>query len=117
MLKTVVLKFAPATLFIFLLFISTTAQTGRGAGRSSSLSPVDIIISGGTIVTMDGSHRIIENGAIAIRNGEIVRIGKATELAGTRAKQTINAAGKIYFVSHSLRSKSSAIPRNSDIGT
>jgi 5-methylthioadenosine/S-adenosylhomocysteine deaminase len=46
---------------------------------------------------MDGSRRIIENGAIAIRNGEIVRVGTAAELRGSRARQTINASGKVVI--------------------
>src|SRR3954453_14905056 len=54
-------------------------------------APVDLLITGGTIITMDGTHRIIENGAIAVRNGAIVQVGTAAELKGTRAKQTINA--------------------------
>src|ERR1043165_2426187 len=68
--------------------ISITGQT-----RKRPLVPpaaIDVLITGGTIITMDGSRRIIENGSIAIRNGEIVRIGTAAELRGTRARQTIN---------------------------
>ena len=62
-----------------------------------STQSVDLLITGGTIITMDGSHRIIENGAIAVQKGEIVKIGTATELRGTRAKQSINAAGKVVI--------------------
>ena len=62
-----------------------------------STQSVDLLITGGTIITMDGSHRIIENGAIAVQKGEIVKIGTATELRGTRAKQSINAAGKVII--------------------
>ena len=59
--------------------------------------PVDLLITGGTIITMDGSHRIIENGAIAVRDGEIQQIGTAGELRGTRAKQIINATGRVII--------------------
>ena len=62
-----------------------------------AVGPADLLITGGTIITMDGTHRIIENGAIAVRNGQIEQIGKATELRGTRAKQTINARGKVII--------------------
>ena len=58
---------------------------------------VDLLIIGGTVITMDPTRRIIENGAIAVRNGEIVRVGTAAELRGTRARQTINAAGKVII--------------------
>jgi len=91
--KTTTVKriFAAAT--ILLLSFPLSAQTRR----VPSAQTADLLITGGTIVTMDGSHQIIENGAIAVRNGEIVRIGKATELAGIRAKQTISAAGKVII--------------------
>lgn len=58
---------------------------------------VDLLITGGATVTMDGSRRIIENGAVAVRNGEIVQVGSAAEFRGTRAKQTINARGKVII--------------------
>ena len=55
------------------------------------------MITGGTVVAMDGQRRVIENGAVAIRNGEIVRVGTAAELRGTAAAKTINAAGKVVI--------------------
>jgi 5-methylthioadenosine/S-adenosylhomocysteine deaminase len=61
------------------------------------IGTVDLLITGGTIVTMDGSRRIIENGAIAVSKGEIVSVGTAAELRTTRARQTINARGKVII--------------------
>jgi len=61
------------------------------------IGPVDLLITGGTIITMDGSRRIIENGAIAVKGGEIVSVGTAAELRTTRARQTINARGKVII--------------------
>ena len=58
---------------------------------------VDLLVTGGTVITMDGTHRIIENGAIAVRDGQIVSVGSAGELKRTRAKQTINATGKVII--------------------
>jgi len=56
---------------------------------------VDLIISGGTVVTMDAARTVIENGAIAVKKGEIVAIGTASEISQKyTAKQTINARGK-----------------------
>jgi len=40
----------------------------------------DIIISGGTIITVDPARRIIENGAVAIVKDRIVDIGPAAEI-------------------------------------
>ena len=35
-------------------------------------STADLLIVGGTVVTMDKDRRVIEDGAVAIKNGEIV---------------------------------------------
>src|SRR5207247_9926218 len=43
---------------------------------------VDLIVAGGTVITMDGARRVIENGAVAIRGERIVAVGAASELAG-----------------------------------
>jgi 5-methylthioadenosine/S-adenosylhomocysteine deaminase len=104
--STSIVRAAAASLLIVLLFLSGIAQqkrtkpiTGRTPEAPLRLPPVlaDLLITGGTIITMDGSRRIIENGAIAVRNGEIVRVGTATELRGTRARQTIDARGKVII--------------------
>ena len=36
--------------------------------------PVDLIVSGRQVVTMDGAGRIIENGAVAVRGERIVAV-------------------------------------------
>lgn len=59
---------------------------------------VDMIITGGTVVTMDASKRIIENGAVAVEKDKIVAVGTAGEIAQKfSSKQTINAAGKVVI--------------------
>lgn len=42
--------------------------------------PVDLLLTGGTVVTMDAAGRIFEDGAVAIRGREIVAVGTADEL-------------------------------------
>lgn len=55
----------------------------------------DILVVGGTVVTMDPQHTVIEDGAVAVYNGQIIMIGKRREVtAKWRAKRTINASGK-----------------------
>ncbi|HYI11688.1 MAG TPA: amidohydrolase [Thermoanaerobaculia bacterium] len=52
----------------------------------------DILITGGTVVTMAGPN--IERGSVAIRDGEIVAVGPSSEIDGRyRAKTTIKAGG------------------------
>jgi cytosine/adenosine deaminase-related metal-dependent hydrolase len=41
---------------------------------------VDILISGGTVVTMDQEKRIINDGSIAINGNTIIDIGKEDEM-------------------------------------
>lgn len=66
--------------------------------KNSSDSAADLLIVGGTIVTMDKDRRVIEDGAIAIRSGEIISIGKRADIPkNLRAKQTINANGKVII--------------------
>ncbi len=54
---------------------------------------VDLVISGGTVITMAGPN--IENGAVAIDKHEIVAVGKASEIAKRFTGRTaIDARGK-----------------------
>jgi len=58
----------------------------------------DIIITGGTVVTMDPASRVVENGAIAIRRDRIVAVGNAAEIAARyRTTRTISARGKVVM--------------------
>ena len=57
-----------------------------------SAATIDTLITGGTVVTMAGPN--IENGSVAIHNGEIVAVGPSAEIAGKYTPKTrINAAG------------------------
>jgi len=61
---------------------------------------VDLLVKGGTIVTMDANRRVLENGFLAIRGDEIIAIGQdsaATFPKGIAAKQTIDATGKLII--------------------
>jgi 5-methylthioadenosine/S-adenosylhomocysteine deaminase len=65
---------------------------------ASAAERADIIIRGGTVVTMDGSSRVIENGSVAIRRERIIAVGAAAEIAAKySATQTVDASGKIVM--------------------
>ena len=57
-----------------------------------------MLIVGGTVVTMDKDRRLIEDGAVAIKDGKIALVGKrAAVTKNLRAKQTIDATGKVII--------------------
>ena len=77
-----------------LLLLISVAQSATMAQRRKTV--VDLIVSGGTVVTMDGARRVIEHGAIAIKAGRIEAIGRAGDIAQRyAAREVINATGKV----------------------
>jgi len=79
------------SLLLFLLFSVwlSAAQTKDAA---------DLIISGGTIVTMDGARTILEDGAVVMKGDTIVAIGPRSEVESKyRAKENIDAKGKLVL--------------------
>src|SRR3989449_327503 len=59
---------------------------------------VDLLVSGGTIATMDGQRRILEDGAIAMKGDAILALGPRAEIESKySAPQTINAKGKLVL--------------------
>jgi len=59
---------------------------------------VDLIIRGGTVVTMDGSRRVIENGGVAIKSGRVVAVADTADIDKKfAAREVINATGKVVI--------------------
>jgi 5-methylthioadenosine/S-adenosylhomocysteine deaminase len=58
----------------------------------------DLLIFGGTVVTMDANHRLIEDGALAIGADAILAVGKRSELeAQYTAAKTLDASGALIL--------------------
>jgi 5-methylthioadenosine/S-adenosylhomocysteine deaminase len=62
------------------------------------ITPIDLIVRGGVVVTMDPERRLIRDGAVAIRGKRIVAVDKAAVIAAKySAERTIGDSGKIVF--------------------
>jgi 5-methylthioadenosine/S-adenosylhomocysteine deaminase len=74
----------------FLLCALLTAETHK--------ENVDLLITGGTVVTMNASRAIVENGAVVVNGDTIVAVGARSELeARYAAKQTIDTKGGLVL--------------------
>ncbi len=59
---------------------------------------VDLILAGGSVVTMDPAFRVFEPGAVAIKGERIAAVGPASEIAGRYdAPRTIDTTGRIVM--------------------
>jgi len=59
---------------------------------------IALVVSGGTVVTMDAAGRIVPNGAVAIDGTDIVAVDTAESIAKQfRGRETIDAAGQIVM--------------------
>jgi len=78
------------TLTVPLLCALLSAQTHK--------EKADLLISGGTVVTMDASRAILDDGAVAVKGDTIVAVGPRSDLeARYAAKQTIDARGGLVL--------------------
>jgi 5-methylthioadenosine/S-adenosylhomocysteine deaminase len=84
-----------SSVFFLLTFLLIAALSSAQRNPNTS-NMVDLLIKGGTIVTMDGERRIYENGFVAIKGERLVEVGDSQALKSKayRAKQTIDARGK-----------------------
>jgi 5-methylthioadenosine/S-adenosylhomocysteine deaminase len=65
---------------------------------ASAKDKVDLLVTGGTVVTMDAQRRVIEDGAVAIRGDSIVAVGPRAEIENRfEAVQTIDARGALVL--------------------
>jgi 5-methylthioadenosine/S-adenosylhomocysteine deaminase len=71
--------------FAFLIFLTTLST-------AAAVRKVDIVVTGGTVITMAGPN--IDDGAVAIDKGDIVAVGKSADIAKRFAgTDTIHARG------------------------
>ena len=74
------------------------AQPLTAAAQRPRAGRADLIVAGGTIVTMDGTRRVIEDGAVAVSGGRVVAVGPRAEVERRfAARETIDAAGRVVM--------------------
>jgi 5-methylthioadenosine/S-adenosylhomocysteine deaminase len=84
--------FRCATIILALPFLLPALLTAQMKERA------DLFITGGTLVDMDPSRTVLDDGAIAVKGDTIVAVGPRTELAAKyAAAQTIDAKGKLVL--------------------
>ena len=68
------------------------------AGAAQAPRRVSLVITGGTVVTMDPGARVLPVGAVAIDGDAIVAVGTVDAIrAGYRGRQTIDARGQVVM--------------------
>ncbi|HEX2311250.1 MAG TPA: amidohydrolase family protein, partial [Vicinamibacterales bacterium] len=66
--------------------------------QTTGQQPADLLITGGTVVTVDASRRVLAPGAVAIRGADIVAVGTPDDIAGAyRAGRVIDATGRVVM--------------------
>ncbi|HET8645850.1 MAG TPA: amidohydrolase [Vicinamibacteria bacterium] len=70
------------------------ALAASPAAAAAPPRAVDLVVRGGTVVTMNPQRRLIPDGALAIDKGRIVAVATAEEIArGFRGRDTLEARG------------------------
>jgi 5-methylthioadenosine/S-adenosylhomocysteine deaminase len=82
-------------------FCATLAILGMQAApvrAQAKREKVDLIVSGGTLLTMDGARRLIDDGAIAVNGDTILAVATRTDIEAKYAgAQVITAKGKLVL--------------------
>jgi 5-methylthioadenosine/S-adenosylhomocysteine deaminase len=59
---------------------------------------ISLVVTGGTVVTMDPARRVLAPGAVAIEGGAIVAVGEPAAIAASyRGAETIDASGAVVL--------------------
>jgi len=80
------------------LLLSCAVILHLAAPATRAGEAVDLLLTGGAVVTMDPAFRVFEDGAVAVRGERIVAVGPARELAARfAAARTIDTTGRIVL--------------------
>lgn len=83
-----------ATILFLILQLALCGDAFAQANRED----VDLIVSGGTVVTMDAKRAIYEDGSVAVREDSIVAVGPRDTIESRyKGRQTIDAKGRLVL--------------------
>ena len=78
------------------LLLSACAGGPSPAAPKAAPAEVDLLLEGGTLVTMDAERRVLEGGALAIKEGAIVAVLAQGEARPT-ATETVDCGGRLLI--------------------
>ena len=85
-------------LAVILLALAFFYAGKLAAQTAAKKQHADLLVTGGTLVTMDGDRRVLEDGAIAVQGDVIAAIGPRTDIEKQfTAAQRIDARGKLIL--------------------
>jgi 5-methylthioadenosine/S-adenosylhomocysteine deaminase len=58
------------------------------------MTEIDLLLTGGIVVTMDDDRRILDPGAVAVQGNSIVAVGDPAQMNEMRAARTVDCTGK-----------------------
>lgn len=77
-----------STLAVFVALFST---------GSFAMQPVDLLITGGTVLTMNEQNQVIERGVVAIKDNQIIAVGSAELSQKYQATKVLDVDGDIVM--------------------
>jgi 5-methylthioadenosine/S-adenosylhomocysteine deaminase len=82
--------------FTLMAMLANPISNVAAQNRRPRAQQVDLLVLGGTIVTMDDARRVIDEGGIAVTGGRIIAIGPRAEIERDyTSRQKVNATGKL----------------------
>ena len=83
---------------VVMLACALGALMGTVLGGQGAIRQVSLIVTGGTVITVDGNRRVIPTGAVAIDGTDIVAVDTADAIAKQfRGADTIDATGQLVL--------------------